>query len=562
MLAGGRGKRDDMRSADMWTCPETGLKEEKLAPRTSAQLPPPTDKTREWLAESETFVVMERSLLICAAPNTGSLQFRMLAKRIQGVPHWSVSNNRSLLFDREASELELLDTTDGQLMKEIYSDNGSGWIKIGVVRDPVTRLLSSYLDLVDAWRASLIPQRPTPDNAAQVCCLRVTLEVASTHEGSVFSPVRKNVIVSPRSSPAKWQSELGEAEHCLGLPRNSVTIKTMIWNDEMHVPGFDGTLSVWALGFEHAVQLEGGSSPISPTGVIWDPVTCCKGDVELFVPPPLSHTQSREDILQRLHRLNAVGSSFLILAVLLISNCHRNSDHNRRWLWQWRPEANPTDEDRNRRQGGGTKENGYDHNRANFAAGSYVVGDGGDAVRIPTFGEVLEALKTDVWSAPVAFRPVSSLCGQRSSPFDSVIPFERLQKTSTEVMKSLPGDIWEAFGRSGWGPDREHAFMDFDYGRGAWRGAADSGGEGESVDSFHVSPSLCHCWCPGNDMDDPLPRHARDLFDGEDPCAWTKYYSDLETLDAVGMVYEMDYIHYRWYRLDLWKEKLDDCLAG
>ncbi|CAM9919038.1 unnamed protein product [Ectocarpus sp. 6 AP-2014] len=168
VLAGGRGKQDDMRSADMWTCPETGLNEEELAPRTSAQLPPPTDKTREWLAESETIVVMERSLLFCAAPNTGSLQFRMLAKRMQGLPHWSVSNNRSLLFDREASGLELLDTTDGQLMKEIYSDNGSGWIKMAVVREPVTRLLFSYLDLVDTWQAGLILQRQPQDNAAQV----------------------------------------------------------------------------------------------------------------------------------------------------------------------------------------------------------------------------------------------------------------------------------------------------------------------------------------------------------------------------------------------------------
>ncbi|CAB1117046.1 unnamed protein product [Ectocarpus sp. CCAP 1310/34] len=387
-----------MRSADMWTCPETRLEEEMLAPRTSAQLPPLTNETREWLAESETIVVMEPSLLFCAAPNTGSLQFRMLAKRMQGIPHWSTSNNRSLLFDREASELELLDTTDGQLMKEIYSENGSGWIKIAVVRDPVTRLLSSYLDLVDTWRARLILQ---------------------------------------------WQ-------------------------------------------------------------------------------PPANDTQS--------------------------------SDHNRRWLWQWWPETEPTDEVLQRGRGGGIKEDGDDHHREHSTAGTYAVRDGSDAVRIPTLVEVLEALKTDVWSAPVAFRPVSSLCGQRSSPFDSVIPFERLQKTSTEVVKSLPGDIWEAFGKSGWGPDGKHAFMDFDYGRGAWRGEATSGRGGEAVGGGTQTAE-------GNDMGDPFPRHARDLFEGENPCAWTEYYSDLEILDAVGVVYEMDYTHYRWYRLDVWKGKLNDCLG-
>ena len=64
----------------------------------------------------------------------------------QGVKHWAVSNNWTLLFDPAASELPLLDLSDGPLLKKIYRDNGSGWIKIAVVRDPVTRLLSAYLD--------------------------------------------------------------------------------------------------------------------------------------------------------------------------------------------------------------------------------------------------------------------------------------------------------------------------------------------------------------------------------------------------------------------------------
>ncbi|CAB1121525.1 unnamed protein product [Ectocarpus sp. CCAP 1310/34] len=314
----------------------------------------------------------------------------------KGIPHWWVSNNRSLLFDREASEMTLLDTTDGQSMKEIFSDNGSGWIKIAVVRDPVTRLLSSYLDLVDTWRAGLILHQQSSINDPQV----------------------------------RRQRQLG-----------------------------------------------------------------------LF----LEQSDGRE------------GKAYEVF-------------HN----------------------------SGQNGNR-----------DGGDAVRVPTLVEVLEALRTDVWSAPVAFRPVSSLCGQRSSPFDSVIPFERLQKTSTEVVKSLPGDIWEAFGKSGWGPDEKHAFMDFDYGRGAWRGELPNGGGGEAVGGGTQTAEgaatkghhLCGGGGEGNDMGDSLPRHARDLFEGENPCAWTEYYSDLEILDAVGVVYEMDYTHYRWYRLDVWKEKLIDCLG-
>ena len=38
---------------------------------------------RQWLRESETIVNEEHKLLFCAPPNTGSLQFRMLAKRMQ-----------------------------------------------------------------------------------------------------------------------------------------------------------------------------------------------------------------------------------------------------------------------------------------------------------------------------------------------------------------------------------------------------------------------------------------------------------------------------------------------
>lgn len=57
----------------------------------------------------------------------------------------------SLLFDPVSSQLPLLNVNDKAVMDKIYRDNGSGWIKIGVVRDPVTRLLSAYLDLVQTW---------------------------------------------------------------------------------------------------------------------------------------------------------------------------------------------------------------------------------------------------------------------------------------------------------------------------------------------------------------------------------------------------------------------------
>lgn len=62
-----------------------------------------------------------------------------------------MSNAPSLVFDAVASQLPLLDVSNTRLMEQIYKLNNSGWIKIGIVRDPVTRFLSAYLDLVRSW---------------------------------------------------------------------------------------------------------------------------------------------------------------------------------------------------------------------------------------------------------------------------------------------------------------------------------------------------------------------------------------------------------------------------
>lgn len=68
----------------------------------------------------------------------------------KGVWHWAISNYQQLLFDPIASELPLLDVNNAELLRAIYKDSNSDWIKIGITRDPVTRLLSSYLDINDA----------------------------------------------------------------------------------------------------------------------------------------------------------------------------------------------------------------------------------------------------------------------------------------------------------------------------------------------------------------------------------------------------------------------------
>lgn len=76
--------------------------------------------------------------------------------------HWAVHNDRAKLFDPQESGLALLDPSNGELLERIYAENGSEWIKIAVVRDPVTRLLSAYLDLKRAREGR--PQNSTTNN--------------------------------------------------------------------------------------------------------------------------------------------------------------------------------------------------------------------------------------------------------------------------------------------------------------------------------------------------------------------------------------------------------------
>ncbi|CAM9969291.1 unnamed protein product, partial [Laminaria digitata] len=275
----------------------------------------------QWLFESETIVNMEQSLLFCAPPNTGSLQFRMLAKRMKGVDHWSVSNYQSLLFDSAGSELPLLDLTDKRLMEAIYKDNGSGWIKIGVVRDPVTRLLSAYLDLVRSWPSISTGSTSHPDDPNQP---HRELRVGDDWEW--FDAITRHRGLAGDEVEQQQQPEVGEHQ----IPRT--------WDG-------DGK--------------EGDARKIG-------------------------------DELRRVQN-----------------------------------EAVPT---------------------------------------LPTFEELVDILEESPWQAPSAFRPAASLCGIALSPFDSIIPFETLQQSSTKVLKSLPGDIWRDFAESGWGPYGQHAFMEFDYG--------------------------------------------------------------------------------------------------
>ncbi|CAM9205839.1 unnamed protein product [Sphacelaria rigidula] len=136
-----------IRDGNIWSCSAEPHKGSVLAPRTFTKFPVPEESREQWLYESETIVIEEKKLLFCTPPNTGSMQFRMLAKRMQGLDDWAVHDDRAKLFDPHESGLALLDTSNRELLERIYAENGSGWVKVAVVRDPVTRLLSAYLDL-------------------------------------------------------------------------------------------------------------------------------------------------------------------------------------------------------------------------------------------------------------------------------------------------------------------------------------------------------------------------------------------------------------------------------
>ncbi|CAM9252771.1 unnamed protein product, partial [Laminaria digitata] len=401
--------------AGLWKCPSSGLGEDMLSPRTLTNFPPEGKKRRQWLRESETIVNVEHSLLFCAPPNTGSLQFRMLAKRMKGVDHWTVSDDQSLLFDKVASELPLLDLDNTQLMEDIFKDNGSGWIKIGVIRDPVTRLLSAYLDLVRNWSSE--SEYVHPDQQQQ----QPHRGLRSGDGWEWFDALRRY-----------RDMKEGDAEQ--KLPETGNPLRARTWG------GYD----------------EGGGSTTS-----WDK------------PRSLQHT--------------TVPS-------------------------------------------------------------------------VPTFEELLDLLADNIWAAPSAFRPAASLCGMSHSPFDTIIPFETLQRTSTKVLKSLPGDIWRSFGDSGWGPDGKHAFMEFDYGTAVRHVAyADQDNAGDISD--RIVQWEQNGWHGGNTSTSAPPNvspRARDLFSAGS-CAWTEYYANQTMLNKVGHLYSADYGLFGWYDIKSWHERMEAC---
>ena len=127
------------------------------------------------------------------------------------------------------------------------------------------------------------------------------------------------------------------------------------------------------------------------------------------------------------------------------------------------------------------------------------------------------------------------------------VKFDDPKYTSTKVLQSLPGGVWEAYGASGWGPNGNYAFMEFDYG----------GVVGAGQDNTRVPFDQGNGWY----LNETIPRHASALFE-QTSCAWTKYYASEEILEAVGRLYSSDFAAYRWYDLNGWRRRLKACLQS
>eukprot|EP00927_Polykrikos_kofoidii_P077538 TRINITY_DN74475_c0_g1_i1.p1 TRINITY_DN74475_c0_g1~~TRINITY_DN74475_c0_g1_i1.p1 ORF type:complete len:1065 (+),score=162.09 TRINITY_DN74475_c0_g1_i1:83-3196(+) len=109
----------------------------------------------EWQAWSELVAVPNSRLVFCALPKSACTQWKQLVLRANGVVHWNTTDARQI-HDPVASNLALIGVAhgrqsrdpDAQSMEEISRVFNSPvpWTKAVMVRDPISRLLSTYLD--------------------------------------------------------------------------------------------------------------------------------------------------------------------------------------------------------------------------------------------------------------------------------------------------------------------------------------------------------------------------------------------------------------------------------
>lgn len=110
---------------------------------------------KEWQSWSELVFLPQQKFLFCALPKSACTSWKQLLLRIGGSDHWRTTNSSSI-HNPVQSGLSLLGVRPGmhphdpaaQNMSdiELVMSMGSNITSAVIVRDPVTRLLSTYLD--------------------------------------------------------------------------------------------------------------------------------------------------------------------------------------------------------------------------------------------------------------------------------------------------------------------------------------------------------------------------------------------------------------------------------
>lgn len=109
---------------------------------------------------------------------------------------------------------------------------------------------------------------------------------------------------------------------------------------------------------------------------------------------------------------------------------------------------------------------------------------------------------------------------------------------------SLPGNVWNKYGASGWGPNGNQAFMEYDYG---------------AIGTQNVTRMTRAAEVLSDSINHPaIPNHAGHFFE-EGSCKWTQYFTNEDILYKIEQVYQADYHLYGWYNISVWIQRLRSC---
>lgn len=120
--------------------------------RAAAQLLP--GEFSDWLRWSELIYIPKNTFVLCALPKVAGTHLKRLALRIAGAKDWDTPN-KTLVHNPTVTKLHLLGLRQGgnpnnvadrrvDELEKVFQDDSI--FKAVFVRDPVTRLLSAYLD--------------------------------------------------------------------------------------------------------------------------------------------------------------------------------------------------------------------------------------------------------------------------------------------------------------------------------------------------------------------------------------------------------------------------------